>query len=163
MTIDTSWESALANLLNDLLAAQDELLAILNRKGELLVAADKEGLAALVPEEERLVVALQECLVRREQLLQRAAEEGLPSTNIRVLTETLPSDQREPLREQVDLAGSRASLLKHRSLTNWVVIQRTLIHLSQMLEIIATGGRPQPTYGEGEPVNASGSLVDRAA
>jgi hypothetical protein len=37
-----------------------------------------------------------------------------------------------------------------------VIAQRTLIHLSQLLEIIATGGRLQPTYGRAvaEPCGA---------
>jgi hypothetical protein len=44
-----------------------------------------------------------------------------------------------------------------------VLAQRTLIHLSQMLEIIATGGQMQPTYGKKESVGASGALVDQEA
>jgi len=79
------------------------------------------------------------------------------------LAKSLPDEQRHSLDEQVHRAQKQARLLRHHSLANWVVIQRTVIHLSQMLEIIATGGRLQPTYGEGEPVNASGGLVDRAA
>lgn len=161
--METSWESELAKLLNDLLAAQDELLEILTRKRELLVANDTEGLMAIGPQEEKLIGALQECMKRREELLARAGQEGLPTASIRALAQALPRAQRGQLQERVQLAGSRARLLKHHSLTNWVVIQRTLIHLSQMLEIIATGGRLQPTYGEGEPVHASGGLVDRAA
>jgi len=161
--MEASWESELAKLLTKLLAIQDELLGILTRKGQLLAAADTEGLSAIGPEEERLVDSLQQCLDHRQELLARAGQQGLPSASIRALTQALPRAQRTQLHNQVELADSRARLLKHRSLTNWVVIQRTLIHLSQMLEIIATGGRLQPTYGEGEPVNASGALVDRAA
>jgi hypothetical protein len=157
----TSWESELANLLTDLLAVQDQSLDILSRKRDLLGAADTEGLAAIGREEEKLVGDLQECLRRRQELLSRASQDGLPSTSIKALTQALPKTQRGPLAEQVQLARSRARLLKHHSLTNWVVVQRTLIHLSQMLEIIATGGRLQPTYGRGEPVHASGALVDR--
>ena len=161
--METSWESELAKLLTDLLAVQDELMEILTRKSQLLAAADTDGLAAMGPEEERLIGSLQECLDRRQELLARAGQEGLPSASIRALTQALPQAQRTQLDGQVELASSQARLLKHHSLTNWVVVQRTLIHLSQMLEIIATGGRLQPTYGEGEPVNASGALVDRAA
>jgi hypothetical protein len=51
-------------------------------------------------------------------------------------------------------------LLQNQSITNWVLAQRSLLHVSQLLEIIATGGRLQPTYGEGETVNAVGSLQD---
>ncbi len=161
--METSWESELAELLTDLLAVQDKLLGILSRKRELLIAGDTEGLGALGPEEEELIGSLQECLRRREELLGRAGQEGLPSASIQALSKALPRSQRSELDERIRLARSRARLLKHHSLTHWVVAQRTLIHLSQMLEIIATGGRLQPTYGEGEPVNASGALVDREA
>jgi hypothetical protein len=161
--MDIAWENELATLLTDLLAVQDQLLGILTRKQQLLVAADAEGLATIGSEEQRLLGVLQDCMTRRKQLLARAAEEGLPAESIRALTESLPKSQRSQFDPQVQLAASRARLLRHHSLTNWVVVQRTLIHLSQMLEIIATGGRLKPTYGEGEPVNASGGLVDRAA
>jgi hypothetical protein len=53
--------------------------------------------------------------------------------------------------------------LQHQSLTNWVLVQRTLLHLSQLIEIIATGGRLKPTYGKGSDHQAGGALVDRAA
>ncbi len=161
--METSWEPELATLLTDLLAAQEELLRILVKKSDLLVKADSDGLAAIVPQEERLIGTLQRCLTRRQQLLDQAGQEGLPSGSVEALTNALPRAQRGNLGKRVKLARSQARLLQHHSLTNWVVVQRTLIHLSQMLEIIATGGRLQPTYGEGEPVNASGALVDRAA
>ena len=160
--METSWESELASLLTDLLAVQDELLATLSRKRELLVEADTDGLAAVGHQEQQLIGSLQQCLQRREQLLARADREGLPSASIGALSRALPQDQRGQLEERVRLAGSRARLLKHHSFTNWVLTQRTLIHLSQMLEIIATGGRLQPTYGEGQPADASGAMVDRA-
>ncbi len=159
----TSWESELAELLNDLLAVQDDLLAILTKKCELLANCDADGLAAVGQQEEELVESLKECLARREALLARARLDGFPAGNIQALAGALPREQRKAIREQVKLAGSRARLLKHLSLTNWVVVQRTLIHLSQLLEIIATGGRLKPTYGREEPIGASGSLVDKAA
>jgi len=159
----TSWEPELAKLLNDLLAVQDELLAILARKRELLLASDAAGLAGLAPEEERIAGALEQWVQRREALLARAAQEGLPGGSIRALTTALPREQQGRLDESVRTAASRARLLRHQSLTNWVVIQKTLLHLSQVLEILATGGRLQPTYGGGEGVRASGTLVDRAA
>ena len=74
-----SLETELATLLSDLLAGQDELLAILTKKRQLLGAADIEGLSAIGPQEQRWIDALQECLRRREQLLARAAAEGLPA------------------------------------------------------------------------------------
>ena len=161
--MEASWESELASLLTDLLATQDRLLGILTRKRELLAAADTEGLAEISAQEQELIGSLQHSLQRREQLLERARLEGLPAGSVESLARSLPRGSRGKMGERVKLAKSRARLLKHHSLTNWVLVQRTLIHLSQVLEIIATGGRLQPTYGEGDPVNASGALVDRAA
>ena len=142
---------------------QDDIFLNLAKKRELLIASDTAGLGALAPEEEQLVARLQQCVKRREQILARAGQEGLPARSIQALTEALPTDRRGDLTDRITQAGSRARLLQHQSFTNWLVVQRNLIHLSQILEIIATGGRLQPTYGEGEPVNASGGLVDRAA
>ena len=161
--MDTSWESELARLLAELLALQDDLLAILSRKRALLLAADAVGLSAVALEEQALIDRLQQWVGSREQLLARAAQEGLPRASLRALTAALPRSQRDPLNERMQVVRSRARLLIHQALTNWVVVQRTLIHLSQMLEIIATGGRLQPTYGGGGPDQASGALVDRAA
>jgi flagellar biosynthesis/type III secretory pathway chaperone len=161
--MQTSWEPELAQLLNDLLGVQGELLAMLSRKRELLVAADTAGLAAIAPQEQQLLGTLQECCRRREQLLARAGQDGLPAESLQKLSKALPEPQQQRLDGSFHTAEARARLLRHHSLTNWVLVQRTLIHLSQMLEIIATGGRLQPTYGARGPARAAGSLVDRAA
>ena len=160
--METAWDSELAKFLTDLSAVQDESLEVLTRKRQLLVAADTEGMAEVAKREQVLIERLQECLRKREELLGRAADEGLPSESIRSLTTALPDSERAKLTDQVNQAAARARLLEHHSLTNWVLVQRTLIHLSQMLEIIATGGQMQPTYEKDDSVNASGALVDRA-
>jgi len=160
---DSALEAEVAQLLNDLSDIQDELLQVLTDKRQHMVSGDLAGMTALQPREERMIARLQACQEQRQQLLARAAEEGLPATDVRSLASALPKARRGNLGAQVKTASSRARLLEHQSLTNWVLVQRTLIHLSQMLEIIATGGRLQPTYGRGEPVGSSGSLLDQAA
>ena len=159
----TAWESELAAFLTDLSAVQEESLEILTRKRQLLVEADMEGLAEIAGREQALIKRLQQSLKTREELLERAAAEGLPADSLRSLATALPDRQKGPLADQLDQATGRARLLKHHALTNWVVVQRTLIHLSQMLDIIATGGQMQPTYDRKDSVEASGALVDRAA
>lgn len=161
--MEVSWETELATLLNDLLAVQQQTLDILGRKLELLKVADAEGLAGLADEEAQIVDTMRQCLDRRKQLLAQAKQQRLPSENISSLIGTLPPEKQSPLSQQVEDAHNRARLLQHHSITNWVVTQRSLLHLSQLLEIIATGGRLQPTYGEGATVNTGGTLVDRAA
>jgi len=158
-----SLEADVASLLNDLLAGQDELMAVLNRKSNMLAAMDRDGLAAIADDERRMLAVLQDCLNRRQALLARAAEEGLPSSSIQALTNALPPTHREPLARKVAAAGSRARLLQTQSLTNWIIIQRTLIHLSQLLEIIATGGQIQPTYGKAGSSRCGGVLLNQEA
>ncbi len=161
--MQTTWETEVAQLLTELSAAQDELFAVLARKRTLLIESDHAGLAAMLPQEEQLLEKMKACAAKREELLARARKEGLPSQNISSLSKALPTAKQGDLPERITEANARTRLLQNQSITNWIVIQRTLFHLSQMLEIIATNGRLQPTYGEGELVNATGSLVDRAA
>jgi len=159
MTI--AWESELAQFLTDLSAVQDQSLALLSQKRERLAAADLQGLAALEEEEEQVMATLQECLARRAALLQRAASEGLPAEDLTSLATSLPQASQGTLALKFAQTSARARLLQHQSLVNWVVVQRTLIHLSQLLEIIATGGQMKPTYGKGAPVQPRGALVDQ--
>jgi flagellar biosynthesis/type III secretory pathway chaperone len=160
--MQTAWESEIAGFLTDLTAVQDQTLETLRRKRRHLVALDTQSLAAMAPEEDRLIEQLQQCLQRREQLLARAAQEGLPGENIKSLVKALPQQDGQPLKKSVQSATARMGLLQHESLTNWVLVQRTMLHLAQLLEIIATGGRPQPTYAKGDAAAPSGGLVDRA-
>lgn len=159
--MQTSWESELAKFLTGLSAVQDESLEILTRKTKLLAACDRQGLADLGQEEEHLIAKLQDCMRQRQALLEQAESEGLPSDNIRSLAKALPGATRGKLVAQMAQVSSRARLLQHHSLTNWVVVQRTLIHLSQLLEIIATGGKQKPTYGNEESAQSTGALVNQ--
>jgi hypothetical protein len=162
-TQELQLEVEVAQLLSDLSNVQEELLQVLTEKRALLLASDMEGMAAMQPREAQMIVRLQTCQEERGRLLARAAADGMPADNLRTLAAALPVERRVNLGDQLKAASSRARLLEHHSLANWVVVQRTLIHLSQMLEIIATGGRLQPTYGKSESVASGGSLVDHAA
>jgi len=160
--MQTAWETEIAAFLADLTDVQDQTLDTLRRKRRHLVSLDTKSLAAMAPEEDQLLVRLQQCLDRREELLARASREGMPAQNIKALVKAVPQKDPKPLKASVQSATSRMGLLQHESLTNWVLVQRTMLHLSQLLEIIATGGRLQPTYEKGKPAAASGALVDRA-
>jgi hypothetical protein len=153
---DHSWEAEFAELLGELSAAQSELLDLLAEKRTALRQADSDALGAIADQEGLLVARLQECQDRRLRLLAQAASEGRPALNLRALARSLSPAQHRQLMPQIDEAARRARTLQHESLTNWVIAQRTLIHLSQLLEIIATGGRLQPTYGRAaaEPCGA---------
>ena len=154
-------EAELAELLTDLAAVQDEMLDVLSRKRAAMAACSLEGMIELQPREEELCQRLQECSRRRASMLARARDEGLPHASIGKLAAAMPRPTRDKLGKQVKEASSRVRLLQHQSLTNWVLAQRTLLHLAQLLEIVATGGQWKPTYEKGGSAPARGALVDK--
>ncbi len=156
-----SREAELAQLLADLAAVQDEMLDVLSRKRTAMAACNLESMIELEPREAELCQRLQECSQRRASMLESARAEGFPDTSIGKLAAAMPRPTRDNLGKQVKEASSRVRLLQHESLTNWVLAQRTLLHLAQMLEIIATGGRWKPTYEKGGSAPARGALVDK--
>jgi hypothetical protein len=157
------WEKEIAALLSELSATQTELLALLEEKRRLLVARDAAGLTEMAPRESAVVTRLQDCQERRRELLERAKSQQLPNDSLRSLAQVLPEPARLEMADQVEQAARRFRLLSHHSLANWVLIQRSLLHLSHMLEIIATGGRKSPTYGKVDRLRTGGSLLDQAA
>jgi FlgN protein len=163
-TLDSpdSLEADIAGLLSELSAVQSDLLGVLTTKREKLVAGDGAALGSMAVQEQDLVVRLEACQQRRQSLLVKAAGDGLPSDSIKSLSKALPTVSRRRLRGELDEAEQRSRLLQHECLTNWVLVQQTLLHLSQLIEIIATGGRAKPTYGNGSDQHDHGALVDQA-
>ena len=161
--IATGWEAEIGGLLSELSSVQAELLDILARKRDALAAAHLEALAELQPQEEALAARLEQCQVRRAELLERARREGLPADNVSKLASRLSGGRPGKLGQQVKESAAKMRLLQHHSLANWVLAQRSLLHVSQLLESIATSGRMQPTYGDKESMLGRGGLVNQQA
>jgi hypothetical protein len=157
------WEGEIGALLADLAEVQTALLDTLGEKRKLIAARDQTGLASMAGRERELLQRLQACQERRQLLLGRANVEGLPADSIQSLSSALPAESRERMQASIDESKNRTKLLQHQSLANWVLVQRSLLHLSQLIEIIATGGQLKPTYGKGSERVAGGAFVDRAA
>lgn len=157
------FEAEISALLDELSSVQSELLDVLQHKRHALAAADLPLLGKLQPREESLAERLLLCQQRRSELLAAAGEEGLPNENVAKLATRVSRGKPGALGQRVKETSSRLRLLQHQSLANWVLAQRSLLHVSQLLEIIATGGRMQPTYGDKESVHARGSLVNQEA
>jgi hypothetical protein len=161
--MDNHWENEVAALLRDLSSAQSDLLSLLADKRSQLLKPNAEALQAMQPREQALVERLQACHDRRTNLLKQAAVEGLPATSLTTLAEAVTPSGNSPVKAQLTQAARQSRLLQHQSLAQWVLVQRSLLHLSQLLEIIATGGQLRPTYGKEDLSGATGTLVDRAA
>lgn len=161
--MNQSWESEIVGLLAELAEVQTTLLSVLEEKRRLLVAGDQAALSKMATREHELAKRLQACHERRQHLLSQASDAGVPADSILSLSERLPAESRHRMQASIREATSRTRLLQHQCLANWVLVQRSLLHLSQLIEIIATGGRMQPTYGKGSDRVAGGALVDQAA
>lgn len=156
------WNTEIAQLLNRLGSTQKQLLGLLERKHDLLKQRDHKGLAELASEEQTLCSELQACHNDRQQILNKAAAAGLPADSIQSLASSLPEENDTDLEDSMRETVERSNLLQHQSFTQWVVVQRSLLHLSQLLEIIASGGQMQPTYRKGGVSENSGALMDQA-
>jgi len=154
-------EQQIAALLEELSQVQDELLALLTEKRTCMADNDLAAMQALQPREADLNQRLQKCNDQRQELLENAQQQGLPSGSIGELAGALPGAEPKVMQGKVQSASARMRLLQHHSLTNWVLAQKSLLHISQMLEIVATGGRLQPTYKKGESAPVSGSFLDQ--
>ena len=154
-----AWESQLAALLDELSSVQSELLEVLQTKQQALARADVVQLVDLHPREAQLADRLAQCHRRRAELLSAARQNGIAAENLEILASRAGPDNAGNLGNRVKQAAARMRLLQHQSLANWVLAQRALLHVAQVLEIIATGGRLQPTYGDKELPAARGVLV----
>ncbi|MBX3424999.1 MAG: flagellar export chaperone FlgN [Pirellulales bacterium] len=160
--VTTEWESDIAGLLARLADAQGGLLALLAEKRRLIIARDHQALASLAPMERQLAAELQACQEQRRGLLDRATDAGLPHESLTDLNGALSAAARGRLAEPLAEARKRSELVRHECLAQWVAVQRSVLHLAQLLEIFATGGQARPTYGSGIGSQASGSLIDQA-
>lgn len=158
------FEGDIGRLLSELASVQEELLAVLGEKRRLLASGDVPAIEAIQDREAALVARLQACQQARAELLARAGAENRPADSIGSLAASLRAPQRDKLGKQIQQSRLKMRLLQNESLTNWVLAQRLLLHVSQLLEIIATGGRLKPTYAEGDSsIHERGALVNDEA
>lgn len=162
-SLHDEWEGPLASLLDELTEVQTELLQVLQAKGERMARQDLEGVEQLQPRAQQLLARLQTCQQRRAAILESVTPPGTGKVSLGRLANRASRGQRDNLTRRVKQSSQRMRLLQHHSVMNWVLAQRTLLHLAQMLEIIATGGRLQATYGGNASTGSGGALVDQEA
>jgi len=150
--------------LEELSTVQDTMLEFLKRKGDLLGKSDTKGLTQIAEEEEAVMDRLHCMFEKRYQILKQADDADLPSDTLESLAARL--DKETPghsLEERCRDSIQKSRLLRHQSLTNWVLAQKTAVHLSQLIEILGTKGKPAPTYNRHHNKEKSftgGTIVD---
>jgi len=165
-TVDHQTSQALeddtASFLQELSDLQAELLKILGVKRQQMIANDLEAMENSRASEEALLQRLQQLHESRQHLLSDARKQGLPSDSVRSLAKAIDSND-STLSNQADGAQREMRHVQNETLTNFVLAQQTVLHLSQLLQIIATGGKIKPTYEAENASNQGGTLVDQDA
>ena len=162
----SQWEKDLTRFVQELDTTQKEVLNVLERNRQLLSNIDAKGVEKFTLEEQQVAEKLQNCLEKREKLLQYAKAEQLPSENIESLAKHVISDKTSEFYKLFEQVKHQTRHIHLYGVTNWIVTQKSINHVSQMLEIIATGGRGKPTYTRTHNRNVGvtgGSIVDRKA
>ncbi len=117
--------------------------------------------------EERLVADLQVHLRVREQILQYARQRGLPFDTLANVVRTFDEPLRERLLTQLERTREMADANRRESWILWIVCKQSLRLFSDMIELIATGGRRNPIYlgraGGGVELSTGGALLDAKA
>jgi FlgN protein len=161
--ITHDWDADLANLLTDLSSVQGDLLKVLAEKRQVILRGDAPAMNGLAARETDIMTRLETCHRRRSELLSDAKASGLPATSLTDLARTVSPANNSKNQRDLKSASQNLRKLQSESLSNWVLAQRSLLHVSQLLEIIATGGRIRPTYEKDASTHARGNLVDSEA
>lgn len=156
-------EQETASFLQELSDVQADLLAVLHRKREQMVANDLDAMGQTLVSEQSLLERLDQLRDSRQALLANARGKGMPSESVQSLAKALEDDDSQGLHQQASNAQNAMRHIQNETLTNFVLAQQTVLHLSQLLQIIATGGRIKPTYETENASNQGGTLVDQDA
>ena len=156
-------KTEILEFLDQLIESQNQMLAVLQRKQAILVRPEKEAMVAISSEEEKTLVTMQNTLERREEILTAARLQNVPGETIEQLCEHFFPRNIEvhTLLNEVKHRTQQIGLLAY---TNWTMSRKSLIHLSQILELLETQGKGKPTYHpQSRVASARGVSVDRSA
>ncbi|MDR1480452.1 MAG: flagellar protein FlgN [Planctomycetaceae bacterium] len=133
------------DFLDQLSAIQELAITVLREKQFLLVNAERSALDAIAVRENELLVQLKNIQDKRKAILQRAEKNGIKTDSIATLCEQMFPNNID-LRRRIDAAKQRSRQIHIIALSNWTMTQRSITHLSQIMELIETRGLGKTTY-----------------
>lgn len=159
-------ESLLAELerfARKLIDAQETLLQIMRRKRTALTTSDLAALEAIQVPEQEAAQQLQTLVSWRGTLL-KSAQRGIGRfETLTDLAKSLSPAQSPPVIALFDQAQRLAIELRQESWVQWIITNRCCNFYSEVLELIAQGGKKAPTYDPAEWAQRGGALMDASA
>ena len=144
--------------------AQEQTLSVLQKKQFSLVKPEQETLRILSDEETEALRLLRLALEERESILATAQQQGLVASSISAVCEQVFPGQNE-WKQIIEKLQAQNTQIHWVSLTNWTISQKSLVHLTQILEFIETRGAGKTTYqfSKGTSTTSTGGFVDKVA
>ena len=152
----------LQDFLHQLIESQSQMLAALHKKQAVLVKPEKEAMALITAEEEKALAAMQNVLGRREELLTAARLQNIRGDSIEQLCRHF-FPQNAEVQQLLDEARHRTQQIRLLAYTNWTISRKSLIHVSQILELLETQGQGKTTYQPQANSPLRSNFVDRVA
>lgn len=145
-------------------AAQEKTLAVLQKKQSALVKPEPENLRLVSVEENEAVDLLRQALEEREAVLAAARQRGWDCDSIQTVCERAFPGQNE-WKQVIEKLQAQSTQIRFVSLTNWTMSQKSLVHVTQILEFIETRGEGKTTYQfpKGTRTASNGGFVDKVA
>jgi hypothetical protein len=160
----------LAHEIEDLLVGidetQDALDAVYRDKREAIRRANAPEIDRLTKIEEARVADLQVHLRRREQILLRARQMGLPFDSLTSVVRGFREPLRQTLLASLERTRQMADANRRESWILWIVCKQSLRFCSEVVELIANGGRRAPVYSTrpgATELSTGGALLDAKA
>ena len=151
------------DFLNQLIDTQSQMLAVLKKQQQILVKPEKGTLASVSAEEENVRGKMQHILQRREELLTAARLQNVSGDSIEQLCGHFFPRNIE-VQKMLGEAKHRTHQIRLLAYTNWTMSRKSLINISQILELLETRGQGKTTYHpQSAAVTSRGGSVDRVA
>ena len=152
----------LLDFLNQLIETQSQMLTVLHEQQKILVRPEKEAMALVTAKEKEAIETMQQVLNRREELLTAARLQNISGDTIEQLCGHFFPRNIE-VQKMLDEAKHRTHQIRLLAYTNWTMSRKSMIHVSQILELLETQGQGKTTYQRAKTNASGGGLVDRVA
>lgn len=161
----------ISQFLTALEQVQDGLLDLFTAKRQALNTFQSQELVRLSRFEEELAARLQEFVRNRKELLLKARDAGFVVESLQELAGAIGKtvgDARvlravELIKGRITISQQRTVRLQQENWVHWIISHRCYNHATEMLDLIAHGGHPAPTYGDRSSITPGGALLDAAA
>ncbi len=153
--------TTIEQFIDDLEQVQHKLLNLFSQKRVALRTAKTTELQALAKSEEGLVQQMRLLLSRRQGLLQQAELDGNSAESLLEIVENANSPTDRRLIQRILNARERTAKLRFEGWIHWIIANRAYKHQTEVLDLIANGGKQSPTYGRNtERKTAGGAIFD---